>query len=112
MFEQRSWNVDARRLQPIGKLWPDSGGGKRSYYTAIFADTLLFKKENVLHADRIFFHTGDFRQMRHTSAAIAHACHLNDNGDCGRNLAAYSFFRRSEERRVGKECGSGGGVEQ
>src|SRR5213593_4719796 len=94
MFEQRSWNVAARSLQPLGKLCLVSVVGKSSYYTALFADTLLFKKENVLHADRIFFHTCDFRQMRHTSAAIAHACHLNDNGDCGRNLAAYSFFRK------------------
>src|SRR5438045_5752378 len=94
MFEQSSGDIDARSLQPICKLWADSRGGKRSKYTAILGDTLLFKKEDVLHAHRVFFHTSDFRQMRHTPAAVAHASYLNDNGDCGGNLAAYGFFRK------------------
>src|SRR6185437_7325198 len=84
--------VDARGLELFKKLWNDTGGAKAAENFVGGTQAALLEAEDVLEADDVLRHSGDFGEVRNASRAVTHARDLNDDGDCGGDLLADRFF--------------------
>ena len=70
--------VHATSLESFGEVGPDAGGGKRSNDPAIGLDSPHLEHKQILHADHITFHAGNFGDMSETACSVAEACNLKN----------------------------------
>ncbi len=66
-FSNLHARIEYCRAQPatrcrksVGKLGPDTGGAKCAAHFARFIEPVPVEDENILHADNLPFHAGDF----------------------------------------------------
>src|SRR4051812_6702956 len=84
---------DARSAKALEKLRTNSARLERSKDPSIRANAFPYETENTVHADDVFFETGDLRNIHDFSGAIAQARHLHDDRNRGGDLLAHRPFR-------------------
>src|SRR5947207_4385714 len=92
MIEPRSWNVNPRGLKLVSKFRTNTRGGKSAEDPPVWRNTVFLKDKNVLHADDVFFHAGDFGQVSDSSSSVIKSGNLHDQLDRRSDLPADSFF--------------------
>src|SRR5438132_13477715 len=86
VLEERGRQTRAGRRQPIAALRPDACRLEAPHHPPVVAHAVALEDEDVVHADDVAFHAGDFRCLRYAAPAYGEARHLEDQIDRGRDL--------------------------
>src|SRR6185369_7342058 len=89
LFEDFRRQEDTRDTQFLHELGADSAGPEGTDNLATGSDSPADEGENVLHADGVAFHAGDFGDIDHAPRPVAHAGDLHHNTDSGCDLLAH-----------------------
>src|SRR5579883_542728 len=74
-LEQRRGKNHAGDAKPFQELRPDTGGLEGSDHVAVGADAFAHEGEDLVHADDVFFHAGDFGDADQLARSVAEARH-------------------------------------
>src|SRR5437773_12281464 len=89
VLEERCRQTRAGRRQPIAALRPDARRLEAPHHSSVVAHAVALEHEDVVHADDVAFHAGDFRYLCDAAAAVGETRHLQDEIDRRRDLLPY-----------------------
>src|SRR5882757_3080515 len=92
LLEQSRRQEDASDTEALEELGPNASRLECAHDPAVGPDSLLVETEDFVHADHVFFHARDLRDVDHFAAAVAHAGDLYYQGYGGSHLLADCSF--------------------
>src|SRR6185437_11626096 len=93
LLKQTGRQKDSGNTKLIEEFWTDVSWLKCANHSAARPNAFFVETENLMHADHVFFHSGNLGNARHLATAIAQPGNLNDDSDGRSDLLANCSLR-------------------